>query len=366
MHEFNVPYHRILNQSGILDQPLPGCLETPKDLISAYQSMVFCRAFDKKMVALQRTGQLGTYPSSLGHEAIGVAIGKAMHRDDVFVPYYRDMATQLERGVSLYELLMYWGGDERGSDFAVPRQDFPVCVPIATQSLHAAGVASAMKIRHQKRAVVTTIGDGGSSKADFLEALNVAGAWHLPVVFVIANNQWAISVPRAIQCGGETLAQKGIGAGLACMQVDGNDYLAMYQQMSLALDKARQGKGATVIEAITYRLSDHTTADDATRYRDAEQVSAAWQAEPIKRLQTYLHQQGLWDEAQELAFLAETKEEIDQAVACYLDTPAMKPQAMLEHLWAQMPCQLDEQYQRLQTMAPSNLNGGVCDDETRR
>ena len=346
MLNFSIPYFQYLTPQSTLSS-LPDRIKSQQQLVNAYQDMLLARTLDKKCIALQRTGQMGTYPSALGHEGVGIALGHAMAKDDVFVPYYRDMPTQLMRGVTMTEILLYWGGDERGSDFAVPKQDFPNCVPIATQALHATGVATAMKIRHQKRAVLTTIGDGGSSKADFLEALNVAGAWQLPVVFVIVNNQWAISVPRQIQCGAKALAQKGIGAGLPSIQVDGNDYLAVYQHTCEALERARQGKGATLIEAITYRLSDHTTADDATRYRDPEEVNAAWQNEPVKRLQQYLFQQGLWDEQKERDCLARCQQQVETAVAEYLATPPMPATAMLDKLWATLPRTLEEQFTEL-------------------
>ena len=208
----------------------------------------------------------------LGQEAIGVGIGQAMREEDVFVPYYRDHATLLGRGISMVEILRYWGGDERGSDTVNARQDLPNCVPIATQCSHAAGVASAFKIRRQRRVALCTLGDGATSKGDFLESLNLAGTWQLPLVLVINNNQWAISTPRFKQCGAERLADKALGMAVASEQVDGNDLVAVYDSVSRAIERARAGKGPT-IEAITYRLSDHTTADDASRYREQEEVN---------------------------------------------------------------------------------------------
>lgn len=170
--------------------------------------MVLTRRFDERAVRLQRTGQLGTYASGLGHEALYVGVADVMRRDDVLLPSYREAGALLVRGVPVEQVLRYWGGDERGSDFAGPRGDFPYCVPIATQCTHAAGVASAMRLRREKRVAVCFIGDGGTSKGDFYEALNLAGVWRLPLVFVIANNQWAISVPLAKQTACATLAQR--------------------------------------------------------------------------------------------------------------------------------------------------------------
>jgi pyruvate dehydrogenase E1 component alpha subunit len=259
-HKVELPYTRFLSPDGQLLDELPAWAGDFNLLTRLYRQMVLTRLFDQKAVALQRTGRIGTYAPTLGQEAIGVAVGSVMHAEDVLIPYYRDTAVQLMRGVRMEEILLYWGGDERGSDFAEPAvaQDFPICVPIATQALHACGVASAFKIRGEHRVAVTTCGDGATSKGDFLEALNVAGAWQLPVVFVVNNNQWAISVPRRIQCGAPTLAQKAIGAGFHGEQVDGNDMLAVYDRVHVALERARHGKGPVLLECLSYRLSATT------------------------------------------------------------------------------------------------------------
>src|SRR5690606_38354694 len=162
------------------------------------------------------------------------------------------------------------GSNYRGP--AAPMQDFPICVPIATHAPHAVGVAYALKLRRERRVAVAALGDGATSKGDFYEALNGAGVWQLPLVFVIVNNQWAISVPRSAQSRAETLAQKAVAAGVPGEQVDGDDAVAVYDAMRRALAAARDGGGPRVVEALTYRLSDHTTADDAARYRPAHEL----------------------------------------------------------------------------------------------
>ena len=344
-----VPHSRFLAPDG---QPVTGLPPWADDfnlLTRLYRQMVLTRLFDRKAVALQRTGRIGTYAPTLGQEAIGVAIGSLMRREDVLVPYYRDTAVQLMRGVKMEEILLYWGGDERGSDYADPAvaEDFPICVPIATQSLHACGVATAFKIRGEHRVAVTTCGDGATSKGDFLEALNVAGAWQLPVVFVVNNNQWAISVPRRIQCGAQTLAQKAIGAGFHGEQVDGNDIIAVCDRMRLALERARQGKGPVLLECLSYRLGDHTTADDATRYRSAEEVSAAWNEEPVKRLQAFLVSQGVWDEGREQALIADCQAEVQRAVEVFEAAGTQPAESVFEHLYARWPAALAEQREML-------------------
>jgi pyruvate dehydrogenase E1 component alpha subunit len=305
--------------------------------------MVRTRMLDQKMIALQRTGQLGTCCSCLGQEAIGVAIGSAMRPEDVLVPSYREAGAQLWRGVKMLEVLLYWGGDERGSDFSGPRRDFPVSVPIATHCPHAVGVAYAMKLRREPRVVVCTMGDGATSKGEFYESLNAAGAWSLPLVFVISNNQWAISVPRGKQTAADTLAQKAIAAGIPAEQVDGNDIIAVRHAVDRALANARGGAGPAVIEAVTYRLSDHTTADDATRYRSADAVAAAWKVEPILRLRTYLMEAGVWDKEKEEALLRQCGEQVQAAVQAYLDTPAPGVDQMFDCLYAKVPAALEAQ-----------------------
>jgi pyruvate dehydrogenase E1 component alpha subunit len=335
--EFSIRKREYLQADGtLINAPPAACLD-PQYLLAAYRHMVLSRTFDTKVIALQRTGQLGTYASVLGQEAIGTAIGLALQKDDLFVPYYRDVPTQLLRGVSMVEIMQYWGGDERGNNFANQPRDLPDCVPIATQITHAAGAATAMKIRRQAQAVVTTCGDGATSRGDFYEALNLAGAWQLPLVVVVNNNQWAISVRRQYQTGAATLAQKGIAAGIAAEQVDGNDIMALAAALDIALSRARAGKGATLIEAISYRLADHTTADDASRYRSAGEVSDAWSREPIKRLQTYLHQQGLWSPEQEKTLLAAVQQQVAAAVDAYRQIPPQAPDSLFEHLFAEWP-----------------------------
>lgn len=342
-YDFSISSTQFIANDGSLIKPLPDAINETL-LLQAYRQMVLIRAFDQKAIALQRTGKLGTYPSSLGQEAIGVAIGLAMRADDVFVPYYRDHATQYIRGVSLSEILQYWGGDERGSDYQNCQEDMPPCVPIATQFCHAAGIASAFKIRSEKRASVVTGGDGSTSKGDFLESLNLSGVWQLPMVMIINNNQWAISTRREVQSHGETLAQKAISAGIPGVQVDGNDFVSLYDAMLTALERAHSGKGPTLIEAVSYRLSDHTTADDATRYRSNDELKKGWDLEPIKRLRDYLLNEKLWGSEQEKQLQTEVKEQVDEAVTAYLDIQPEAPTAMFDHLFETLPAPMQAQY----------------------
>jgi pyruvate dehydrogenase E1 component alpha subunit len=204
----------------------------------------------------------------------------------------------------------------------------------------------AYQLRGEPRVAVTIVGDGGSSKGDFLEAINAASAFNLPLVLVIVNNQWAISVPRSKQNSAKTLAQKGIAGGLPSIQVDGNDLIASRWAMENAVEQARQGKGATVVELITYRLSDHTTADDATRYRDNEEVESAWKLEPIGRLKKYLISQGAWDEEQELALLEDVARQVEDAVKEYQSVGMPPLESMFDYMYGDMPADLAAQRDR--------------------
>lgn len=341
--EFEIKYHQFLDAEGNLGPGAPSLAGDTGELLKMYRCMTLVRTFDTKAINLQRTGKLGTYASCLGHEATHVGVAAAMQPDDVLAPYYREFGSQIWRGVKMSSILLYWGGDERGSNFSAARQDFAWCVPIASQMLHGAGVAMAMKMRGEKRCSVTYIGDGGTSEGAFYEALNVAGARALPAIFVVVNNRWAISVPIESQTATQTLAQKAIAAGIPGIQVDGNDAIAVRHTVAEALARARRGEGPTLIEALTYRLSDHTTADDARRYRDPNEVREAWALDPLPRLRSYLTRLGVWDAAHEEALKKECAREVEAAVDEYMSAPLPSTDEMFDHLFANPPRSLLEQ-----------------------
>jgi pyruvate dehydrogenase E1 component alpha subunit len=299
--------------------------------------MVLTRAFDLKAVSLQRTGRLGTYAVSLGQEAVAVGVASAMLPEDVLLPSYRDNGALLWRGVKMEEILLYWGGDERGSRWSGPAHDFPFCVPVGSQAPHAAGVAYAFKTSKEPRVAVCLLGDGATSKGDMYEAMNFAGVHKLPVVFVVNNNQWAISVPLKLQTACETLAQKAIAAGFASEQVDGNDVLAVRAAAEEAIAAARAGNGPRLVEAVTYRLGDHTTADDASRYRSPDEVQARWKEEPVARLRAYLVGRKAWGKADEEALSADCQQQVEAAVERYLAIRPRLPETMFDHLYAALP-----------------------------
>src|SRR5262245_53201183 len=333
---FEVRRRSYLAPDGSVLRPRPAFAPHSATLLALYRGMVLTRAFDLKAVSLQRTGRLGTYAVSLGQEAVSVGIASAMREEDVLLPSYRDNATLLWRGVRMEEILLYWGGDERGNDFSGPAHDFPFCIPVGSQAPHAAGVAYAFKLRREPKVAVCLLGDGATSKGDMWEAMNFAGVWKLPVVFVINNNQWAISVPLKLQTASQTLAQKAIAAGFPGEQVDGNDVIAVRAAAEEAISAARSGSGPRLIEAVTYRLGDHTTADDAARYRPPEEVQARWKEEPIARLRSHLVSRKAWGKSEEERLSAECQERVEAAIARYLAAGPRPPETMSDHLYAEL------------------------------
>ncbi len=258
--------------------------------------------------------------------------------------------------------MLYWGGDERGNQYnnsplvplykqSNPRatiRDFPVCVPIASQTCHAAGVAYAMKLKKQAQVSICVIGDGASSKGDFYEAMNAAGVWNLPLVFIISNNQWAISLPREKQSACKTLAQKGLAAGIPGEQVDGNDIIACCARFKQAIEKARSGNGPSVIEALTYRLCDHTTADDASRYRAGELLNSYKQYDPLKRLKNYILSQNLINQTDLQVIEDDDNSRVEDEIKRYLSISAMPAVQMFEHVYEQLPDTLLAQQKEVQ------------------
>lgn len=344
---FEIRYTQLLNAQGEAVATLPAFAQDLDELTRIYRFMLLTRTFDGKAIALQRTGKMGTYGSILGQEAVSVGLGAAMRPEDVLLPTYREYGALFQRGVAMDEILRYWGGDERGMCFANQPHDFPMSVPIATQMPHAAGVAYAMKLRKEPRVAVGVLGDGATSKGDFYEAINLAGAWQLPMVVLVTNNQWAISVPREVQSHAQTLAQKAIAAGIPGEQVDGNDIIAVRHCLAEAIEKARNGGGPSLVEALTYRMGDHTTADDASRYRTTEEVEKQRQLDPVDRLRRFLTANHGWDDAQDEALQAECATEVEAAAQRYLDTPPAPPESMFDYLYETLPDALQEQRQTL-------------------
>ncbi len=315
---------------------------TPEWLLDIYEQMLIVRQLDEKATILQRTGQLGTYPSSHGHEGISVTLGKTILSEDIFVPYYRDQGVLLQRDMRPRDILQYWGGDERANLHGNHR-DMPVCIPIATQCTHAAGIAYALQYQNSEQVVVCSLGDGATSKGDFAEALNFSSVKNLPIVYVISNNQWAISVPLEAQTAAKTLAHKAYAAGCHAFRVDGGDVIALAHTFQLALDTCRTHQGPILIEAVTYRLCDHTTADDASRYMPEAEREAAMKIESIKRLEDYLHQENILNANKIKSLHSKAKQHIEDEAAAAAQLNEAEAVEIFDSLYADLPNELKNQ-----------------------
>lgn len=337
---------QILDEDGRVRKDLEPAL-TPDELKKIYGLMVATRAADGKALKLQRQGRLGTYASSLGHEACQIGTGFFLRKEDWIFPYFRDLGLYLTAGYPLALYYHYWMGNEAGLKTPEGLNLFSYAIPVGSQILHAVGAGMAANIRKTPLAVVTTFGDGATSEGDFHEGLNYAGVFKTPNVFVCYNNQWAISTPRKRQTAAETIAQKALAYGFSGIAVDGNDVLAVLSAVKEALQKARAGRGPTLIEAVTYRMGHHTTSDDATKYRDASEVKE-WEAkDPIKRFRLYLQTKGLWDEALEKMVEEKAVEDVEQAVAEAENRPAAAIEDIFAYTYAAMTPQLTEQLAEL-------------------
>lgn len=340
---FSVPYLQVLDEHGQVDAALdPGLPEV--ELHRMYRGMVLAREADQRMLKLQRQGRVGTFAPSTGQEAAVVGATLAMTPRDWFVPAFRELGGWLVRGMPLWKSFLYHNGREEGNVMEHSDRDLPIAVLVGSQLLHAVGIGYAMRYRGElDSAVVTVFGDGATSQGDFHEALNFAAVWQAPVVFLCQNNQWAISVPRSAQTRSRTLAQKAIAYDMPGIQVDGNDALAVYRATREALERAKAGGGPTLIEAVTYRLMMHTTADDPTKYRSEDEVKAWWDRDPLKRLRIYLEARGLWDAGRQAALEAEVAAEIGAAVEIFEQFPAAEPEDPFAHVYGTRHAGLDAQ-----------------------
>ncbi len=336
----------ILDPEGRVDAELMPDL-TPEQLVELYRDMVTARAFDDKALKMQRQGRMGTWASTRGQEAIGAGVGLAMAPEDWLVPAFREHGIMLKRGVPGHLLYTYWSGDERGSCFPEGVRCFPVAIPVGSQWPHAVGIGWSLRLRGEQGAAVGFGGDGSTSQGDFHEALNFAAVFKVPVLFVVQNNHWAISVPVSRQTASASLAQKAHAYGMPGMQVDGNDVLAVYAAATEALARARQGEGPTLLEALTYRMGDHTTADDAGRYRPQEEVQSWLERDPIARLRRLLSAEHGWSEEREAALEAEVQGWVAEQVRLYEETAPAPPEELFRHQYAEMPVNLREQMDSL-------------------
>ncbi|MBI4177352.1 MAG: pyruvate dehydrogenase (acetyl-transferring) E1 component subunit alpha [Candidatus Aenigmarchaeota archaeon] len=331
--EFSVNYLQVLDENGECSGPA----ELTKDQIKeVYELMVLSRMFDEKAVNLQREGRLGTYPSLRGHEAAQVASAYALAKKDWMIPSFRENGSMIVRGLPMEMIFQYWGGDERGQKMPLDQNTLPFAIPVGTQPLHAVGIAWASKLAGDKIASLVYFGDGATSEGDVSEAMNLAGVFNLPLVFVCVNNQWAISVPRGKQTAAKTIAQKAIAFGFGGLQVDGNDAFAVYAATKSALEKARAGFGPALIELFTYRLGNHTTADDASKYREKTEVDEWVKKDPVERLRKYMESKKLWTKGYEEKMAERMKKKVDSAVAKYGSVTPEQAGKIFEYTYSEM------------------------------
>jgi pyruvate dehydrogenase E1 component alpha subunit len=333
IESFEIRRLEILNAKGEFDESLTPPL-SPIELKKMYELLILSRTFDQRAIDLQREGRLGTYASILGQEAIQVGSAFAIEKLDWIFPSFREMGVYMTLGYPIHQLYQYWIGDERGLKAPKDLNIFPICVPIGTQMLHAAGAAMAAKYKRDPIAVITYFGDGATSEGDFHEAFNMAGVFKLSVVFICQNNHWAISLPRERQTASKTLAQKAHAYGFEGIQVDGNDLFAVYKATKEAIKKAKRGEGPTFIECVTYRMSNHTTADDATRYRSKEEVETWKPKDPILRVKLFMEKKGLWTETYQKEVEEISRRTIDEAIKTAESVEPPHPRDMFTYTYA--------------------------------
>ncbi len=333
LDNFSIDYLQILDENGEVDTDLEPDLSR-EDLLKLHYYMTFSRMVDSRILNLQRQGRLGTLPASTGQEASFCAPVLAINDTDWFVGSYRELGGRLMRGEPLINTLHFFNGFEEGSLNPKSPRTLPVSIILASQLPHSVGLAYGSRLQGEKDTVSLAIfGDGSTSEGDFHEALNFAGVLNAPVIFLCQNNQFAISTPRELQTKSATIAQKAIAYGMPGIQVDGNDPLAVFKAVDDAVKRAREDKGPSLIEAVTYRMLMHTTADDPTRYRDDDQVES-WKAkDPLKRFFKYLNNKQYWDEKKQSDLEIELKQVIDQAVKEFEAQKEFKPDAPFDYVF---------------------------------
>ncbi|MGH8928196.1 MAG: pyruvate dehydrogenase (acetyl-transferring) E1 component subunit alpha [Acidimicrobiia bacterium] len=323
---------QILTPSGGLVGAAPMDLRMTRRL---YRAMVFARTYDRKGTALQKQGRLATYAPLEGQEAAQIGSAATLHPDDWMVATYRDAAAMWMQGYPLELLFAGRTGDERGGS---PPDHVPVLPPSITvggHMVHAVGLAWTAKRLNEHRVAITYFGDGATSEGDFHEAMNFAAVFEVPCVFLCQNNGWAISLPREAQTRSETIAQKAIAYGMPGHQVDGNDLFAVYQTTLEAVERARSGGGPTLIEAVTYRIGPHTTADDPGRYRSAESTAEWARRDPLERVRLFLSERDEWTEAWQAQVEDEATVEIDRAIELAEALPAPNAGDLFESMFEQ-------------------------------
>lgn len=341
--KFTVRYLQVLNEKGVVDEKLEPKLRDD-ELVELHRAMYLARQFDQRMLKMQRQGRLGTIPVCAGQEASVCGATLAMRETDWFVGAYREIGGRLMRGEPLVNPLLVYNGYEEGNFQPANDRTLPISIVLGSQLPIAVGIAYAMRMKGEKdTAVVTFFGDGATSEGDFHEAMNFAGVWKVPVVFICQNNQWAISTPRVKQTAAESYAQKAFAYGMQGIQVDGNDALAVYRATEQALERARKGDGPTLIESVTYRMGVHTTADDPKRYREDREVVEWEKRDPLTRFEKYLEAKKLWNARKQKALEEEVRQQIEEAVKEFENMTDFKPDAPFDYTFGVETAEMEAQ-----------------------
>lgn len=324
-------------------------MPAPQTLLGLYRQMVHVRRFETQVTHLTRQGRLATYPSAAGQEAAEVGATTALAPNDWLFPTYRDSAALLTRGISVSEILAAFRGEWHCGFDPNEYHTSPAATPLATQTLHATGFGMAMKLKGEDSCTLTFLGDGASSEGDTHEAFNFASVWQTPTVFVLQNNQYAISTPLREQSNATMLADRAAGYGMPGLRVDGNDVAAVFAAVTAALERARNGEGPTLIECLTYRMESHTNSDDPTRYRDAEEVEHWKRFDPIERLEKYLLEQGILT-SESIEEIKSSAEDLAASVRDAMnDEIEIDPRELFAHVYADERTQLREQQDLLES-----------------
>lgn len=336
---------QVLDQDGkIIEQALEPNIDDEK-LLHMYRIIMLGRIADIKALQFQRQGRMLTFAPNRGQEAAQVAPMAAIEKSDWLSPAFREFSAMLYHGVTLEQAYLYWYGNEAGSHFDKDVNVLPINITIGAQINHAAGLAYASKILKKNQVVVTFVGDGGTSHGEFHEGVNFAAVYNLPVIIIIQNNHWAISTPRAKATKSETLAQKAIAYGIPGIQVDGNDILGMYVATKAAVERARNGDGPTLIEAVTYRLGPHTTSDDPTIYRNDDEVKKWEKRDPIIRFKDYLINKSLWTKEKDQALQEELTNYVLKTFKKVEQSSLIPLEDVFNYNYETIPKHLNEQYE---------------------
>lgn len=348
----------VLAEDGTVDDELAPDLDD-EFLRRLHRTMLLSRRFDERLLNFQKQGRIGTFAPAIGQEAAQIAATAALGEDDWMVPSYRESAAAIWRGTPLWGLILYDAGWNEGAAPPEGQKDLPIAVPVASQIPHAVGLAHAARLRGLDEVVLVHFGDGATSEGDFHEAVNFAGVHDDPVVFLCQNNQYAISTPLELQTDVQAIAQKAVAYGIPGVRVDGNDVLAVHLATVEAVQRARDGEGPTFIEAVTYRLSVHTTADDPSVYRDEEEVEQWREKDPIARLQRYLEDRDALRDGDVERIEQDIEQEIDEAweeAQRRMDEFA-DPTVVFDHVYAEVPPYLAEQRETFEAEHSENGDG---------